>query len=76
VSILKKHVVKPMSILSSEITDRNYFPCVLGSSYIALRIYIQSVVETPEGKWDSRRIVEKRRGTLPGVGQAMGNERL
>jgi hypothetical protein len=52
------------------------FPCVLGNSYRALRLYVWPVVEAPEGKWGSRRTVEQRRGTLPGVGQAVGNERL
>jgi hypothetical protein len=29
-----------------------------------------------EGKWDVKGIVEKRRGTLPGVGHNEGNEIL
>jgi hypothetical protein len=34
------------------------------------------IVESLEGKWDNQRTVEQRRGTLPGVGQVVGNERL
>jgi hypothetical protein len=41
-------------------------------SYSALRLPVRPVVEALEGKWGNRRTVEKRRGTLPGVGQACG----
>jgi hypothetical protein len=44
-----------------------FSPCVPGATE-DLRLPIQPVVEALEGKWDSRRIVEKRRGTLPWVG--------
>jgi hypothetical protein len=40
--------------------------------YRALRLLVWPVVEALEGKWGSQRIVEQRRGTLPGVGQACG----
>jgi hypothetical protein len=46
------------------------------NSYSAMRILVHSVAESLEGKWGSRRTVEQRRGTLPGVGQHVGNERL
>jgi hypothetical protein len=42
------------------------------NNYSALRIHVWPVVEALEGKWGSRRTVEQRRGTLPGVGQACG----
>jgi len=45
---------------------RNYselFPSALKNSYRDLRLPVQIVVEAPEGT------VEKRRGTLPRVGQ-------
>jgi hypothetical protein len=41
-------------------------------SYKALRLLVWPVVEALEGKWGSRRTIEQRRGTLPGVGQACG----
>jgi hypothetical protein len=41
---------------------------VLNYSYRAMRLPVQPVIEALEGKWGSRRIVEKRRGTLPWVG--------
>jgi hypothetical protein len=40
--------------------------------YRALRLPVTHVVEALEGKWGNRRTVEKRRGTLPGVGHACG----
>jgi hypothetical protein len=48
------------------------FPKVLNYSYRALRLPVWPVVEALKGKWGSRGTVEKRRGTLPGVGQACG----
>ena len=45
---------------------------VLNCSYNALRLPVWHVVEALEGKWGSQRTVEKRRGTLPWVGQACG----
>jgi hypothetical protein len=45
---------------------------VLNCNYSALRLPVRPVVEALEGKWGSQRIVEKRRDTLPGVGQAYG----
>jgi hypothetical protein len=45
---------------------------VLNFNYRALRLPIWPVVEALERKWGSRRTVEKRRGTLPGVGKACG----
>ena len=54
----------------------NCFPCVPGSSYRDIILYVWPIVEASEGKWDSRRTVEKRRGTLPEVGQTVRNERL
>jgi hypothetical protein len=45
---------------------------VLNYSYRALRLPVWPVVEALERKWGSRRTVEQRRGTLPGVGQACG----
>jgi hypothetical protein len=41
---------------------------VLNCSYRDLRLPIRPVVEALEGKWGSRNTIEKRRGTLPGVG--------
>jgi hypothetical protein len=37
-----------------------------------LRLPVQPIVEALEGKWGSRGTVEKRRGTLPRVGQGCG----
>jgi hypothetical protein len=37
-------------------------------SYRTLRLPVRPIVEALEGKWGSRRTVEKIRGTLPGVG--------
>jgi hypothetical protein len=45
---------------------------VLNYNYRALRLHVRPIVESLEGKWGSRRIVEKRRDTLLGVGQACG----
>jgi len=42
------------------------------NNYKALILPILPVVESLKGKWGSRRIVEQRRGTLPGVGHACG----
>jgi hypothetical protein len=41
---------------------------VLNYNCSALRLLIQPVAKSLEGKWGSRGNVEKRRGTLPGVG--------
>jgi hypothetical protein len=49
---------------------------MLRNNYIALRLSILSIVEALKGKWGSQRNVEKRRGTLPRVGQNVGNKRL
>jgi hypothetical protein len=49
---------------------------MMGNSYKDLRLFVQHVVESLKGKWGSRRTVEQRRGTLPGVRQIVGNERL
>jgi len=48
------------------------FPKVPNCSYRALRLPVRPVVEAPERKWGNQRIVEQRRGTLLGVGQARG----
>ena len=45
---------------------------VLNYSSRALRLPVQPVVESLEGKWGIQGTVEQRRGTLPGVGQACG----
>jgi hypothetical protein len=45
---------------------------VINCGYNALRLPIQPVAEALEGKWGSQRTIEKRRGTLPWVGQACG----
>ena len=45
---------------------------VLNYSYRALVLHVWPVVESLKGKWGSQRIVEQRRGTLLGVGQACG----
>jgi hypothetical protein len=44
----------------------------LNSSYNTLRLLVRTIVEALKRKWGNRRIVEKRRGTLPWVGQACG----
>jgi hypothetical protein len=49
-----------------------FVPWVPSYIYKAIRLHVWLVFETLEGKWGSRRIVEQRRGTLPGVGQACG----
>jgi hypothetical protein len=41
-------------------------------SYNCLRLLVWPIVEALEGKWGIRRTVEKRRGTLTGVGQSCG----
>jgi hypothetical protein len=41
-----------------------------------MRLSRRLVVESLESKWDNQRTVEKRRGTLLGVGQPVGNDRL
>jgi hypothetical protein len=41
-------------------------------NYSALRLHVCPIVEALEGKWGSRRTIEQRRGTLPGVGHACG----
>jgi hypothetical protein len=46
-----------------------YFPSALVNSYKDLTISIQHFVDFPEGKWDIRRTIEKRRGTLHLEGQ-------
>jgi hypothetical protein len=38
-------------------------------SYRALRLSVQRDVESLLGKWVSRKTIEKRRGTLSGVGE-------
>jgi hypothetical protein len=48
------------------------FPGALGISYMAMRLHVQPIVESLEGKWGSQETVEKRRGTLPRVGQVCG----
>jgi hypothetical protein len=40
---------------------------VLGNRCRDLRLFVQTIVEAPEGKWGSRRTVEERRGMLLGV---------
>jgi hypothetical protein len=69
---LKRQVVKPMR---EPYNERIVELCLLvhwENSCRALRLSIQPVAEAPKGKWDSRRTVEKRRGTLLGVGHACG----
>jgi hypothetical protein len=80
---LKKRVVRPMGLKRQVVRPvRNSLQVreLLGieflkepnCSYSALRLPVWPVVEALEGKWGSRRTVEQRRGTLPGVGQACG----
>jgi hypothetical protein len=45
---------------------------VLNFNYMDLRLPVRPIVEAQEGNWDSRRITEQRRDTLPGVGEALG----
>ena len=45
---------------------------VLNYNCRSLRLHVWLVVEALERKWGNRGTVEKRRGTLPGVGQACG----
>jgi len=45
---------------------------VLNCSYSSLIHFVRPVVEALEWKWGNQRTVEKRRGTLPWVGQACG----
>jgi hypothetical protein len=51
------------------------FPRWKNCSYMALRLLVRLVVEALKRKW-GRRIVEQRRGTLPGWDSHVGNERL
>jgi hypothetical protein len=38
------------------------------NNYSSLRIHVWPIVEALEGKWDNQGTIEKRRGTLHGVG--------
>jgi hypothetical protein len=71
---LKRQVVKSMSNFSLWVRELlgGDFLKVLNYSYGALRLPVHPVVEAMEGKWGSRGTVEKRRDTLPWVGQACG----
>jgi hypothetical protein len=71
---MKKQVVRPASNslqvreVVGEVNSQREPNC----SYSAWRVPVWPVVEALEGKWGSRRTVEQRRGTLPGVGHACG----
>jgi hypothetical protein len=71
---LKKQVVRPVrnSLQVREVVGEVISQREPNCSYSARRIHVWPVVEALEGKWGSRRTVEQRRGTLPGVGQACG----
>jgi hypothetical protein len=68
---LKKQVVRPVSnsLQVREFAGKVIFLREPNYSYNALRIPIQPFAEALKSKWGRRRTVEKRRGTLPGVGQ-------
>jgi hypothetical protein len=71
---LKRRVVKPVrsSLQVREIVGEVIFSREPNCNYSTLRIPIRTIVEALEGKWGSRRTVEQRRGTLPGVVHACG----
>ena len=71
---LKKQVVRPVSnsLQVREVVGEVNSPMEPNCSNSDRIIIFQPVVESFKGKWGSRRNVEQRRGTLPGVGHACG----
>jgi hypothetical protein len=66
---LKKQVARPVnnSLQQRELVGEVISERDPNCNYSDMRIPIQPVAKSLEGKWGSRRTIEKRRGTLPGV---------